>query len=322
MSGRGGGDGRATPAALLLVCTLLLFVVWSNSFIAISFLLGRDGAPARFDWVGLTVARFLLAAAVCAAYCVAFRARESLSLLRREWPRLLACGFLAVPAYNFSLYYGQQHGVPAPIASLTTTLVPLFVMLLAALTLGERLTRRRVAGFGVAAMGMLVISSAKKLEAGFAYPLLIGITALAPLSWSIFSVISKPVMKSASPLLWTYLAVSLGGLLVLPLLPAGAGQQWAALDGTGWAALAYLSIPCTVLGFALWTWLLRHLPASTVGFTVFLNPPLTTTSKFVLATLLPATFAFSVQPREWLGGLLTLSGMAIAVSPRRRARPG
>ena len=45
--------------------------------------------------------------------------------------------------------------MPAPIASLTTTLVPLFVMMLAALTLGERLTARRMVGFGVAAVGMV-----------------------------------------------------------------------------------------------------------------------------------------------------------------------
>jgi drug/metabolite transporter (DMT)-like permease len=312
---------KAHPRGWIIVAlTLGLFMVWSNSFIAISFLLGRDGAPARFDWLGLTAARFLLAGAICTVYCFGFRRRESLDLLRSHWARLIACGFFAVPAYNLTLYYGQEHGVPAPIASLTTTLVPLFVMLLAALTLGERLTLRRVAGFGVAAAGMLVISSAKKGGLGLDYPTLIGITALAPLSWSIYSVLSKPMMRHASPILWTYLAIILGAVQVAPLLFLGAASQWAGLDSTGWAALLYLAVPCTVLGFALWTWLLQHLPASTVGFTVFLNPPLTTTWKFLLATVAPATFAFSVLPREWFGGSLTLIGMAIAVYRPRHAR--
>jgi drug/metabolite transporter (DMT)-like permease len=145
---------------VLIASALLLFGFWSNSFIAISFLLGRDGAAARFDWVGLTVARFLTAAVPCAIWCFAFRRAESVALLRAEWPRLLVCGFLAVPGYNFALYYGQQHGVPAPVASLTTALVPLFVMLLAAAFLGERLTTRRVIGFAVAAGGMVLISLA------------------------------------------------------------------------------------------------------------------------------------------------------------------
>jgi drug/metabolite transporter (DMT)-like permease len=298
------------------VTAFLLFGVWSNTFIAISFLLGRDGADPRFDWLGITVARFLFAAVPCAAYCLLFRRTESLEILRRHTGRLLLCSLLSVPGYNMALCYGQQHGVPAPIASLTTTLVPLFVMTLAALFLRERLTARRVAGFAVAAAGMVVISFAKKTTVGEDYPLLIGITALAPLCWSIYSVVSKPMAGRVSPIVWTYMATSVGSLLMLPLLPGRAWSQWSDLDAAGWAALAYLALPSTVLGFALWTWLLRFLPASTVGFTVFLNPPLTTLSKFLFATLLPSTFLFTIQPREWLGGAITLAGMAIAVYSR------
>ena len=94
-----------------LLAAFGLFLLWSNSFIAVSYLLGRDGAAARFDWVGLTVARFLTAGLLCATYCFAFRRAESTSILRAEWPRLLVCGFFAVPGYNLALYYGQQHGV-------------------------------------------------------------------------------------------------------------------------------------------------------------------------------------------------------------------
>jgi len=107
------------------------------------------------------------------------------------------------------------------------------------------------------------------------------------------------------------------------MLPGSTWRQWSQLDAAGWAALLYLAIPCTVMGFAVWTWMLRHLPASTVGFTVFLNPPLTTTSKYILAALVPATFAFTIVPQEWMGGALTLVGMGIAVyvpSLRRKRR--
>jgi drug/metabolite transporter (DMT)-like permease len=307
-----------SPRWVLLACTLLLFNIWSNSFIAIAYLLGRDGAPQRFDWIGLTVARFLTAAVLCAVYCFGFRFRDSMALLRSHAPRLLACGALAVPAYNLALYYGQQHGVPAPVASLTTTLVPLFVMLLAAATLGERITTARVAGFAVAAVGMGIIASSRKQGLEVAYPTLIAVTALAPLSWSGYSVLSKEPMRHTSPVLWTYLSIIAGTALVLPLGSLGAWRQWRELDPAAWGALLYLAVPCTVLGFLIWTWLLRHLPAATVGFTVFLNPPLTTTWKYVLSVAAPATFAFAVLPREWIGGAFTLAGLTIAV----RGRPG
>jgi drug/metabolite transporter (DMT)-like permease len=301
--------------AVLAACALGLFVVWSNSFIAISFLLGADHAAARFDWLGLTVARYLPAAAICGLYCVLFRRRESLALIRAHPGRLLVCGFLVVPGYNSAIYYGQQHGVAAPIASLTTALVPLFVMILAALFLGERLTRARIAGFGVAATGMALVAT-KSSPTGATYPLLVAITALAPLCWSIYSVLSKPVSGRASPIVWTYLATTIGGLMVLPFLPGQVLARWTELDAAGWWALLYLSLPCTVLGFALWTWLLRHLTATSVGFTVFLNPPLTTTSKWILASLFPATFLFTIEAREWIGGALALAGLAIALRIR------
>lgn len=295
------------------VAALGLFLVWSNSFVAIGYLLGSEGAPARFDWLGLTAGRFLPSAAVAGAYLLLFRRRESLALVRAEWRRLLPSAAMAVPAYNLALYYGQEQGVPAPIASLTTALLPLFVMVLAALFLGERLTRPRVVGFAVALCGMVLIALAKRDDVGAAYPLLVMVTALAPLAWAVFSVLAKPLTGRASPLVWTYLVVATGGALVLPLLPLGAWRQIAALDGAGWLALGYLVLPCTVAGFAVWTWLLRRLPATSVGFTVFLNPPLTALSKLALALLFPATFVFAVEAQEWVGGLLALAGLGIAV---------
>ncbi|MCP3979164.1 MAG: DMT family transporter [bacterium] len=302
---------------VLIAAALGLFLVWSNSFIANGFLLGVDGGPVRLDWIGLTVARFLPASAICAIWCFGFRRAESMKLLRAYPGRLALCALLAVPGYNCALGYGQQHGVPAPVASLITTLVPLLVMILAAVFLGERPTARRIVGFAIAMVGMAVIASAKK-GGGQAYPLVVAVTALAPLSWSIYSVMSKPVANRASPIIWTYLAIALGGAFVLPILPGPVWRQIRALDAPGWAALAYLAVPCTVLGFAVWTWLLRHLPASSVGFTVFLNPPLTTTSKFLLSALFPATFVFAIAGREWVGGAIVLCGLATAVWRRGR----
>ena len=309
---------RTAPRWLLLTASLGLFLIWSNSFIAIGYLLGGDRTEAQFSWVGLTVARFLLIAPICGLYCFVRRRRESLRIIRNHPTRLLASSLLAVPAYNLALYYGQEHGIPAPIASLTTALLPLFVLALARIFLHERLTPRHLLGFGVSVAGMCVVASAGKGTLEHAYALLVVITALAPLSWSLYTVLIRPLAGRVDFLVWTYLSITLGSVFLLPLAPGAAWHQWKALTGPGWLALIYLSVPCTVLGFAVWTWLLRHLPASTVGLTVFLNPPLTTVSKLLLGALVPAVFVFSVTGRDVLGGLLALIGLAIAVVPRRQ----
>jgi drug/metabolite transporter (DMT)-like permease len=293
---------------------LLLFLLWSNSFVAVSYLLGGESAPARFDWAGLAVARFLPIAPVCILYCLGWRPRESLLILRRHGARALTCGLLAVPAYNFAIYYGQQHGVPAPVASLTTALLPLFVVVLAVVFLGERLTWRRAVAFAVSFSGLALIALAREAPAGAGgYVASVAVTALAPLSWALFSILSKPVAGTVSPLTWTYLTISLGSVPMLALAPRRGGPELLTLDLPGWGALLFLSVLCTLVGFAVWTWLLRQLPASTVGLTVFLNPPLTTLSKLALAAAFPATFFFTIQPLEWVGGGLALAGLAIAL---------
>jgi len=316
-------DGsRSLPALVLAAAALGLFLVWSNSFIAVSYLLGGEGASASFDWVGLTVARFLPAAAICLAYCLLFRRRETVEIVRGYWGRLLVCGLLAVPCYNCALYFGQQQGVPAPVASLTTALLPLFVIILSRLFLNERLTARQLVGFAISIAGLLVIASGRAFrselgsEADGPFLLHLGITALAPLSWSLFSLLSQPVTRRVSSVLWTFLSIVAGSIPLLFIAPWNGLPQMASLPSGGVLALVYLAIPCTVGGFAVWTWLLKHLPASTVGLTVFLNPPLTTISKLALQALFPATFLFAIGTRDLLGGAIALLGLAVAVLRR------
>ena len=311
---------ESRPVTPYLLAAFGLFLVWSNSFIAASYLLGTEGQPARLDFVSLTVVRFVPILPLCLIYCLGFHRRESLALLRKHPWRLLFCGLLGSPGYNLALYYGQENGVPPSVASLTTALLPLFVMLLAAVFLGEALTKRRVVAFLVALVGLGVIALSKgDPRAAMDYGRILAVTAMAPLCWSIYSIIAKPVMARSSPLVFTYLAITIGSLPLLAVFPWNGRVELAQMPLDGWTAVLYLSLLCTFGGYALWTWLLRHLPASTLGFTVFFNPPLTTTSKLILSLLFPALFLWQMNLLEWLGGGLALLGLALAVWPGRGA---
>ena len=304
--------------SLYLLTAFGLFLLWSNSFIAASYLLGTETEVASFDWVSLSAARFLPIFPVCLVYCLTFGRKDTVRLVRQHPLRLAVCSMLAVPGYNLALYYGQQHGVPPPIASLTTALVPLFVMVLAAIFLDEALTVRKTVAFGVALLGLVLIALSKGDPGAVVdYGLTLAITALAPLSWSVYSILSKPISGAASPLVWTYLSIVIGSIPLLALAPVRGVEEMSRLTGWGWFALLYLSVLCTVIGYGIWTWLLRHLPASTVGFTVFLNPPLTTVSKVLLAALFPAGGGRRGGVREGSGGGRALGGLVLALWPQR-----
>jgi len=312
-------QSTSRSVAPYLLAAFGLFLIWSNSFIAASYLLGTEGQPARLDFISLSVVRFVPILPLCLIYSFGLHRRESLTMLRRHPWRLLFCGLLGSPGYNLALYYGQQNGVPPSVASLTTALLPLFVMLLAAAFLGETLTRRRVVAFLVALVGLIVIALSKgDPGAALNYGRVLAVTAMAPLFWSIYSIIAKPVMARSSSLVFTYLAISIGSIPLLIVFPWKGREELAQMPLDGWAAVLYLSILCTFGGYAVWTWLLRHLPASTLGFTVFFNPPLTTTSKMVLSVLFPTLFLWQMNALEWLGGGLALLGLALAVWPQRR----
>ncbi|MEO7795284.1 MAG: DMT family transporter, partial [Thermoanaerobaculia bacterium] len=297
--------GRKPPRWGYLAVAIALFLVWSNSFIAASYLLGGERPAAQLDWLGLSAARFSPLVPLCLIYCFGFRRRQCMALLRRYPLRLPLSGLLAVPVYNLALYYGQQHGVPPPVAALTTGLTPMLLLVFAAVALGERLTLRRIAAFSIALAGLFTISLSRGGLAGLpTFGVLLAITAIAPVAWSIHTILSKAVVgtkplrqlrvatepvateqvaaepvtaeeAAGSPLDWTYLTMGIGSLPLLFLLPFHGGRELLALRPGGWVALFHLSVLSAFIGYAVWSWLLRHLPASTVAFFVFLNPPLT-----------------------------------------------
>jgi drug/metabolite transporter (DMT)-like permease len=318
----------APPSAFALTAgVLLLFSVWSCSFIAMEYLLhGTAGSAAnavgkvQFGWAGLTAARFFPVGIICAVYCFGFHRAESVRIIRERWGRLLLSAALNVWCYNSAMYFAIKHGVASPVASLLTALSPLFLMLLSAAFLNERLTARRILGFTISLAGVIWISQSKENhgEGDLPYALLVFILALAPLSWSLYSAITKPVTKIYSPVLWTFLTLTFGGLSMGFVLPFDGWNDVVAMDAWGWGLLAFLSLACTVMGFAIWTWLLRHLPATTVGFTVFLNPPMTAGFKALLAAAFPAVFIYSVSSGEYLGGILALIGVGVATLKLRQ----
>lgn len=310
-----------TPArpGLLVVATLALFLVWSHTFLAFEVLLAPRRGDAPLRWLDLVVLRMVAVGVVCAAWCFGARRAASVAILRRHPLRLAACGVTSVLLYNGALYYGIEHHVSGPVASLLTTLSPLYLVAIGWLFLHERLTFRKGAGLALGLGGVVVIAAAKTAGAP-ASPGAVALVAVAPLAWSVHTALTKQVAHEQAPVLWTYLVLVVGAVPLLALLPWHGGPALARLDAKGVALLAYLVLFATVGGNAVWTWLLRHLPASTVGLTIFLNPPLTTAGKWVLARVHPDAFAFAITPQEWVGGAISLVGVAVAVLRRPRRR--
>jgi O-acetylserine/cysteine efflux transporter len=316
----GGTAGRGRGTLLLVV--LGLFLVWSHTFLAFEVLLRpAGGRVAPMDWFDLVVARFAVVFPIAAFVTFGPRRRESLEVLRRSPLRVVSAGLVAVPLYNAALYVGIQHGVSGPIASLLTTMTPLYLVVIGAVALRERVSARKLVGLalGFGGVALIAFAQAGGLAGGASWPVVVA--AVAPLGWSVYSALTKRALGDASTATWTFLVLTVGSAPLLLCLPFAGLAALRRLDATEWALLLYLSLLSTVGGNAVWSWLLRRLPASTTGFTIFLNPPLTTASKRVLSWLWPASFTFVIAPLQWVGGAVALAGVALVVLSGARDAP-
>jgi drug/metabolite transporter (DMT)-like permease len=122
-----------TAAAALLLAIL----IWASNSIMVKVVL-REIEPLTLTWL-----RFLLAALFYVPYAAATR-RRAPRYTPREWALLLVAGVALVPAFSLTLYWALSYTTVANTALVRMT-EPAWVLLLAALLLGERATRRQVA---------------------------------------------------------------------------------------------------------------------------------------------------------------------------------
>ena len=180
------------------------------------------------------------------------------------------CGFVAFPLV-FS--YGVSR-TSASHAALLLGLLPLFTGLIAAVWERQALKWRWWLGSAIAVAGTLLLVDARLgvsgQESSLAGDLVV---ALACFLASFGYVSGAHAARHISGWAATLWSVALASLVMLPL--AIAGGTWTALTTTGpatWAALFYLSVLSSILGYAAWYWALAQKSIGRTGALQFVQP--------------------------------------------------
>jgi drug/metabolite transporter (DMT)-like permease len=164
--------------------------------------------------------------------------------------------------------YGNELGTAGNSAVLMAS-EPLLTSLAAALFLKEHIGPRRVAGFGLAIVGVLLLNGVGR--AGFQWtgltPSLIFVSSFV--SEAAYSVTLKPILSRAGPL--KIVAVSLVFGTLVNLLIDGPSTIAAAstLPLKAWMLLLAMAIICTSVGYSLWLVVIRECPINVAALTVF-----------------------------------------------------
>ncbi len=276
---------------------ILLAALWGGSFLFM-----RVAAPVLGP-VWLIEIRVLLAGLVLLPLVLQ---RGHLAVLRHNWRKLLWMGFLSA-ALPFTLLAYTSLELTAGMTSILNATVPIFAAVIAFAVYAERLHRQQVLGIGLGFLGVVVLVGLP-VDGGLPDPGSVLAGLAAAMSYVFGANFAKRHLTHVPAIVFVT-GSQLGAALVLvPLLPwwmpAGVPDLTVVLSVL---ALALLS---TSLAFLIYFQLLREVgPTRTLTVTYLI--PVFAIGWGALLLAEPITLGML------LGGLLVLSGVALANSPKR-----
>ncbi len=278
----------ATAAAVLISA------LWGFNFVVIK--VGVSGMPPLM----LAALRFLF----CALPAVFFVKRPAASL-----PALASYGLLlGVGEFGF-LFTAIKLGAPTGLSSILLQSQAFFTAILAAALLKERLHRHNVAGMIVAALGLATFAISSGGGGGMSLPLLLMVLA-AGLGWAGANIAARrmPGTGALALMVWSSLfsPLPLACLSLLVEGPRATVTAFAQLLPLTVAALAYLVVFSTLLGYGLWNHLImRHGAGRIAPFSLMVPVFALASASLVLGERIEASQA--------AGACLVLAGVMINV---------
>ena len=276
------------PADILIA--ILVVVIWGFNFVVIK--IGLQGLPP----ILFTALRFI------------FAALPMVFFIRRPnvpWKLLAGYGMFQFALQFTLLFSGMKLGFPPGLASLVIQLQAFFTIGLAVLVLGERPLVTQLAGALIAFSGMGLVASqleAKATVIGFI------MVVAGGFCWAVANIFTKKIGKT-NPLA----LVVWGSLLAAPplvlasLLVEGTAAWSEAAAHLSWisvGAVLFQSYPNTLIGFGIWSMLMRKYPTATIAPYTLLVP---------VTGMLSAALVLGETLQWWkiAAGMLVLGGLAL-----------
>jgi drug/metabolite transporter (DMT)-like permease len=292
-------------AILALVATM---AIWGSSFVVTTLVLDEAGPFA------VTFLRFGLGLLVLLpfAYRRGFRFRLALE------PAFLLFGLTGV-----ALVYGLQTLALVFTSAANTALisagVPVVAAVLAGAFLKEAIPPARLFGIGLSVLGVGLVSGATPPGADSSGAVLLGNALMvgAVVAYGAYAVQGRALRggQGHPAVVATAASFAAGLLFLLPPTAVEALLLGAPVLGAqGWLVLAYLGAAASALPIFLWTFALRHVPASAAALYINLVP--------VVGLVSALLFGERVGAVQLVGGTLAVVGVLLgeAVPPKGRVR--
>ncbi len=231
---------------------------------------------------------------------------------RSDFGRFVIMGILIIPFNQVGYIWGQSF-TTAGHASLIFATTPIWVMILAAIYLRERITIWRTAGILLTVIGIVVIMGGGAIELGTQY--LVGdlLVLGCVIAWGGYTVMGKPLVEKYGALPATAYSIAFGTVMYFPFGIWQAGHCDYSLAGpTHWLSVLYMAIGASVIMYVVWMWLLKQMEASRLAVFANIQPLIAVVAAWLM---LGETVGWMFV----LGGATVLAGVILAETRGRNS---
>ena len=287
---------RPRPAVLFsLVATMLTF--WTINFIVVKITLRH------FPALTLVSFRLVLASIVMTLIYVCTPRKTPFE--RGDGPLFIILGIIGVVMNQGGFTYGLNF-TTAGHSSIIIAIAPVIVLILARLVGLETISRRKAIGISLCFVGAVVLAAENGLSAVGSQTLKGDlITLQSVLGYSIFVIMAKRVEHKYDTVTLNFFNFLVAGIVLLPLaIHEGLRLEWRSVGVAGWLGLCFMAICSSVISYLIYYWALRHMEASRLAATTYVEPVLVP----ILSVLL---LGEHVTKNLLVGGALVLIGVYV-----------
>ncbi len=247
-----------------IIILIALSMIWGMAFVGIKY------TEPFLNPVNLTLLRWFLASAALVVLAP-FLGRMKTRFQIRDLPRFVFVAFANVVAYHLTLNFSES-SISAGLAVLLVAMGPVFILVLSWFFLDEKHGKQVILAVVVAFVGAVILSVGNGLGTGSSSMHGIIEAIGTAVSYSVFAVFSKPLVRKYGAIPFTIWVGLLGTTMLLPLISGSFITQVSALPLDGWLSMLYLSLACTVLGYMIFYTLVNRGSVSRLAIQLYLVP--------------------------------------------------
>jgi drug/metabolite transporter (DMT)-like permease len=248
----------SSPRTLVPLALIGVYLIWGSTYYALRVAL--EGFPP----FAMAAIRFAFAGSIMYAF---LQWRGAKAPTRRQWLNCLITGTLLLGFGNGLVCYAEQT-VASGIAAVAVASAALFMAIFAGLY-GQWPNRMEWIGLVIGFVGIIVLNFGGELSGSPAGAIAL---VVSPIAWALGSVWSKH-LDMPEPMTSAALQM-LTSCVPLTIVALASGEHFAAAPSAhAIAALAYLVVFGSLLGYSAYIYVLHHTRPALASSYAYVNPP-------------------------------------------------